>query len=166
LTERRNGKPAYDSIEDLVPNRKRLRLHVNLVHHGRAMCISRAPKCQQCILVSCCPMGRARVAENRTGPVAVELFAGGGGLGLGFSQAGFQIAIAVEQDRNAAQTYRLNHPGVPVVEADVTTVDDSARLRRRDRDGRGGGTSGRGSCCWRSFRCPAHPRPAAPRSAR
>ncbi|WP_428119278.1 DNA cytosine methyltransferase [Candidatus Poriferisodalis sp.] len=47
-------------------------------------------------------------------------------MGLGFEQAGFRIAAAVEIERHAAQTYRLNHPGVPVIEAPVedTSGDD------------------------------------------
>jgi DNA (cytosine-5)-methyltransferase 1 len=32
--------------------------------------------------------------------------------------------MAVEQDRDAAQTYRLNHPGVPVLEANIAAIDD------------------------------------------
>jgi len=52
----------------------------------------------------------------------VDLFSGAGGLGPGFRNAGFDIAVAVDSDRNAAQTYRLNHPGVPVLE---TTIERS-----------------------------------------
>ena len=36
--------------------------------------------------------------------------------------AGFSIVAAIEIDRDAAQTYRLNHPGVPVLEASVEDV--------------------------------------------
>jgi DNA (cytosine-5)-methyltransferase 1 len=130
LIERRSGKPAHGSIEGLIPKRQRVRLHINLVHHGRAVCLSGRPRCQQCFLVSFCPTGQATVSAKRERPIAVELFAGAGGLGLGFSQAGFQIGVAVEQDRDAAQTYRLNHPGVPVLEADVTKIreDDLDRV--------------------------------------
>jgi DNA (cytosine-5)-methyltransferase 1 len=52
----------------------------------------------------------------------VDLFAGAGGLGLGFRNAGFRVALAVEVDRDAAQTYRLNHPGVPVLESDIAKL--------------------------------------------
>jgi DNA (cytosine-5)-methyltransferase 1 len=40
----------------------------------------------------------------------VDLFAGAGGLSLGFRQAGFRVALAVELDRDATQTYHVNHP--------------------------------------------------------
>ena len=43
-------------------------------------------------------------------------------MGLGFEEAGFHIAVAIEIERHAAQTYRLNHPGVPVLEASVENV--------------------------------------------
>jgi DNA (cytosine-5)-methyltransferase 1 len=43
-------------------------------------------------------------------------------LGSGFRNAGFRIGLAVEMDRDAAQSYRLNNPGVHVMEADVGTI--------------------------------------------
>jgi DNA (cytosine-5)-methyltransferase 1 len=122
-------KPAHDLYQSIVPPRARRRLHINLVHHGRSVCKSRA-QCGACVLVSFCPVGQQRVAPKADGPVAVDLFAGAGGLGHGFRQAGWRVAVAVEHDRNAAQTYRANNPGTPVLEADVTeiTADDLKRV--------------------------------------
>lgn len=39
---------------------------------------------------------------------AVDLFAGAGGLSLGFEQAGFKVVFAVENDVYSAETYRVN----------------------------------------------------------
>lgn len=60
----------------------------------------------------------------------MDLFAGAGGLGLGFRQAGYRVALAVEPDRNAAQTYRFNHPGTAVLEAWITADTRAAHLRK------------------------------------
>lgn len=43
-------------------------------------------------------------------PVAVDLFSGAGGLSLGFSRAGFDLAAWVEKDLHASETLRANHP--------------------------------------------------------
>ena len=53
---------------------------------------------------------------------AIDLFAGGGGLSLGARAAGLGIVLAIEKDHSAAQTYRLNHPHVPILEQDITEV--------------------------------------------
>lgn len=120
LVPKTGWKPAHDDCQDLVPKPIRKRLHINLVHHGRAVCQSENPRCGQCTLVSFCDRGRAALQPHPNG--AVDLFAGAGGMGEGFASAGFRIQAAVELDRVAAQTYRANHPGVPVLEADVGDV--------------------------------------------
>lgn len=116
-------KPAHDDYQDLVPKPLRKRLHINLVHHGRAICKSENPRCGRCTLVSFCERGRGALQPHPDG--AVDLFAGAGGMGEGFASEGFRIQAAVELDRVAAQTYRANHPGVPVLEADVGDVTAS-----------------------------------------
>lgn len=127
LTESRGIKADHDPFQEAVPPRLRKQLHVNMVHHGRAVCQQAKPACHECVLVSFCGEGRRRAAElaDPEAPVALDLFAGAGGLSEGFEEAGFRIALAVDGDRHAAQTYRANHPGVPVAEEDVAdlTVD-------------------------------------------
>ena len=92
-----------------------------LLVHEELVCHAVAPSCDQCPLVSFCATGVDRVRSSDR-PAVIDLFGGVGGLGLGFEGAGFRIALSVEFERNAAQTYRLNHPGVPVIERDVATV--------------------------------------------
>jgi len=104
------------------------RLRENLSHHSNAVCKKSTPQCRDCSLISFCQTGRSMVAPETSGTAVVDLFGGAGAMGLGFEEAGFQIALAVEIDRHPAQTYRLNHPGVPVLEASVEDLSaDSLR---------------------------------------
>jgi DNA (cytosine-5)-methyltransferase 1 len=121
IVEDRDNKARPVDLEEIAPERLRQRLRLNLFHHGRRVCRSSRPRCGDCPLVSFCVTGR-ELAPTPRQPAAVELFAGGGGLGEGFAQAGFAIVAAVELDRDAAQSYRVNHPGTVVLEADATKV--------------------------------------------
>jgi DNA (cytosine-5)-methyltransferase 1 len=56
----------------------------------------------------------------------IELFAGAGGLALGFSNAGLITKKLVEIDKFAASTLRLNHPDWDVVEDDIRHVSLSS----------------------------------------
>lgn len=49
-------------------------------------------------------------------PVAIDLFCGAGGFGLGLHEAGFHVAAAVEMDLAASCTYMVNlaRPGVKI----------------------------------------------------
>lgn len=125
-------KSDHDPFQEAVPERARKRLHVNLVHHGREVCRSQNERCSECVLVSFCGRGRTAVSApaKDSQPVAVDLFAGAGGLGSGFRREGYRVALAIEADRHAAQTYRLNNPGVPVIEARITERTSAGSLRR------------------------------------
>ena len=53
---------------------------------------------------------------NRLGrPVAIDLYAGVGGLSLGIKQAGFDVVASVEADPLTARYYRYNHPETQVL---------------------------------------------------
>lgn len=59
--------------------------------------------------------------KNR--PIAIDLFSGAGGLSLGFEQAGFHVAAAVEIDPIHAATHRYNFPNCEVIPNSVVRVD-------------------------------------------
>lgn len=54
----------------------------------------------------------------------IDLFAGCGGLSLGFEMAGFNIPLAIEIDEWASETYKKNHPDTFVMTEDITQVTD------------------------------------------
>ncbi len=64
----------------------------------------------------------------------VDLFAGCGGLSIGFLQAGFKIVKAVEFDEMIAQTYRNNHTDVSVIVDDIRNIDTSNVFSEGDAD--------------------------------
>ena len=59
-------------------------------------------------------------------PKAVSLFAGIGGICMGFKQAGFQIVWANEKDPAASRTYRYNFGNDYLVEGDIRKIDKSS----------------------------------------
>lgn len=59
---------------------------------------------------------------------AIDLFSGCGGLSLGLQGAGFVVAAAVEIDRKAQETYRLNHPNVRLYAEDIRKLDPAQLL--------------------------------------
>lgn len=60
---------------------------------------------------------------NGKQPIGVDLFAGAGGLSLGFEQAGFHIAAAVEYDPIHAATHEYNFPECATICRSVADVD-------------------------------------------
>lgn len=56
---------------------------------------------------------------------SVELFAGGGGLALGLSLAGFNHVLLNEFDKSACNTLRINRPNWNIIEGDIRDIDFS-----------------------------------------
>jgi len=74
---------------------------------------------RQCVTSATLPARRAR-------PLAVDLFAGAGGMSLGFEQAGFDVVAAVEYDPVHAATHGYNFPGCEIL------CRDASKLSARD----------------------------------
>lgn len=53
---------------------------------------------------------------------AIDLFAGGGGLTVGLTEAGFRVVGAVEVEQQAYSVYKANHPEVRCLKQDIRTV--------------------------------------------
>jgi DNA (cytosine-5)-methyltransferase 1 len=61
-------------------------------------------------------------------PIAIDLFAGAGGMSLGFEQAGFDVAAAVEIDPVHCAVHKFNFPTCAVIPASVVGLS-AARIR-------------------------------------
>lgn len=60
-------------------------------------------------------------SENFT---IVDLFAGVGGLSLGFKELGFDLIFANDNDENASKTFILNHPDAKFYRGDIKDLDE------------------------------------------
>jgi DNA (cytosine-5)-methyltransferase 1 len=83
-----------------------------------------------------CERPRVSIASSRllrTRPVAVDLFAGAGGMSLGFEQAGFDVVAAVEYDPVHASTHAFNFPRCEVLCRDLSKLSADAVLNAASR---------------------------------
>lgn len=65
-------------------------------------------------------------------PIGIDLFAGAGGMSLGFEQAGFDVVAAVEIDPIHCAVHKFNFPNCSVLPKSVTNVtgDDIRRAAK------------------------------------
>ena len=56
-------------------------------------------------------------------PMVIDLFAGVGGLSLGFENIGFDVVVANEYDSSIAEAYKANHKKTKMVVGDITSLN-------------------------------------------
>lgn len=132
----RNPDDAHGHFDTSVPTGLAYALHTNFVALGRDLCHELKPKCVECPLRSVCRYANAHSSvssgvkagrgKRRRGPrqglTAVDIYAGCGGLSAGLRDAGFRMAYALDWDKHACETHRVNFPETTVACTDVRQV--------------------------------------------
>src|SRR5437016_5339622 len=68
-------------------------------------------------------MARQTMRGNASAPVAVDLFAGAGGLSEGLLAAGIHVAASVELHPQPGLTHAFNHPKTNVLVGDIRDLE-------------------------------------------
>ena len=68
--------------------------------------------------------------KDKHAPTVISTFAGGGGSSLGYSAAGFRELLAVEWDKYAVETLRLNFPNLDIYHGDIAKISTEEVLSR------------------------------------
>ncbi|MBE9506027.1 MAG: endonuclease III, partial [Chloroflexi bacterium] len=55
IGSRATAEGAQTALEELVAPSERYRFHLHLIEHGRMVCLSRRPRCGDCVLNGLCP---------------------------------------------------------------------------------------------------------------
>lgn len=66
---------------------------------------------------------------GKTQKQVISLFSGAGGLDIGFENAGFKVAVAVEVDSACCETLRANKPLLPIINKSITDVTGTEILQ-------------------------------------
>jgi DNA (cytosine-5)-methyltransferase 1 len=88
-----------------------------LLDFAATVCTENDPRCR------CCPLRRRCATKPNVrskAPIALDVFAGAGGLSLGAKMAGIDVAYGIEADKNAARTYQENFNRTPVATTVIT----------------------------------------------
>lgn len=66
--------------------------------------------------------------EEKPPMKAIDLFCGAGGFSTGIARSGFQVVFANDIDKDACQTYRMNHPETLLYEGSISDLTGKAIL--------------------------------------
>lgn len=63
-------------------------------------------------------------------PVVIDLFSGCGGFSVGFSQAGYDVLLGVDNDQAALKTFSENHENSQALNIDLSKSDAALRIKQ------------------------------------
>jgi len=133
IEEGLDHKKGQELLAEMFPKRLRYSLHVNMLSHGRKVCLTRKPKCDICIISGFCAYPRKQ-AECPKPNRFIDLFAGAGGMSLGFENAGFSLYAAIEKNAKASSTFLYNRPYLnakSVYNVDIRLPFNPNRFKRK-----------------------------------
>jgi endonuclease-3 len=58
IDSRVSAEKAHEILGGMVPAKDVYRFHILIIEHGRRVCKSQRPRCQQCVLLKGCPTGQ------------------------------------------------------------------------------------------------------------
>lgn len=68
------------------------------------------------------------IRKNVQCETSIDLFAGAGGMSIGFKEAGIKALVANDFERSACTTFKINNPEVEVVHGDITTSEVKEKI--------------------------------------
>ncbi|MCK4339348.1 MAG: DNA (cytosine-5-)-methyltransferase [Candidatus Cloacimonetes bacterium] len=127
LLEGVDHRTAQKKIAPFIPRDITYHLHVNLVMHGRKLCLERNLGCHICPIQLFCAFYRDSQHKESLNfrLTMVDLFSGAGGISYGFVKAGIRPILAVDNYKPACETYSLNIPWIDrkkVINRDITGI--------------------------------------------
>jgi len=69
IGRRTDAVKAHQDLAAIVPARRVLEFHIQLIRHGRTLCTARNPKCEECPLLDLCPEGLRRLTGTEGKPL-------------------------------------------------------------------------------------------------
>lgn len=128
----RDDIQLWQEAQNLLPKSKVREYNWGLLDYGALVCKSNRPLCGQCQMKKIClfyknsiPIRdnhRKKIKDKFT---AIDLFAGAGGLSLGFEKSGYEVIFALENDKHCVQTYKKNRRNkkVKLIIEDIAKVN-------------------------------------------
>lgn len=67
---------------------------------------------------------------NNKKPTVVDLFSGCGGLSKGFMDAGYDVLLGVDHDKDSLETFKLNHKNSEVLNLDLFDISNIKKIKK------------------------------------